>query len=63
MAAFPHSRSRFFKGMGRALDLGGVMSSRSPSRTPEEADWDALCRDWQTVGSDLRAAMRAYEAE
>ena len=63
MAAFPHSRSRFFQGMGRALDLGGVMSSRKPSRTPEEADWHALCRDWQTVGGDLRAAMRAFEAK
>ena len=63
MTTFLHSPSRFFRGMGRALDLGGVMSSYDPRRAPEEADWDALCRDWQAVGGDLRAAMRAFESE
>ena len=65
MTAFPHSRSHFFKGIGRAFDLGGVASSRrSSSRIPEEADGEALRRDWQTVGDDLRAAMRAvFEAK
>lgn len=63
MTAFPHSH--FFKGIGRALDLGGVASSRRfSSRIPEEADGEALWQDWQAVGGDLHAAMRAaFEAK
>lgn len=51
----------FLGGVGRAIDLGGVLSREAVKldKSPREADAKALASDFRIVGNDLRAAMNA----
>jgi hypothetical protein len=48
----------FIAGMGRAIDLGGTMTTFNLSDTPAEADERALLSDWIAVGNDMREAFK-----
>lgn len=51
----------FLGGVGRAIDLGGVLSRDAVKldRTPRDADARALASDFRVVGDDVRGAMNA----
>lgn len=55
----------FFTGMGRTIDLSGLLESSSYnfSATPKDADLWAIAQDWNAVGQDLRRAVKEAEAE
>ncbi len=59
MSDFLFGSPSFLTGLGRTMDLGGVLnrSSYNFSSTPEEADLRAIAHDWVAVGKDLRKAM------
>lgn len=54
----------FLTGLGRTIDLGGVLeqSSYNFSRAPQEADLRAILNDWWAVGLDLRKAVKEMKA-
>lgn len=49
----------FFGGMGRVIDLFGVLNTYRYYASTEEADLDAMRRDFATVGRDIRGAIKA----
>jgi len=49
----------FFGGMGRVIDLFGVLNVYRYFDNPVEADIDAMRRDFRTVGRDIRYAIEA----
>lgn len=51
----------FIEGLSRLLDLGSRPERYNESETPEGADYDALESDWQAVGNDMKASIKAYE--
>ena len=53
----------FLRGAASALDLGGTFVEYNISNTTTEADSRALRSDWQTVGADLRCAMKKVDAK
>lgn len=55
----------FLRGAARALDVGGVLGREAFrfSRTPADADQEALASDWQVVGQDLASAMQSLGLE
>ncbi len=46
----------FLTAMGSAIDIGSTLTEYNVSRTPEEADYFALCSDWDAVGIAIRKA-------
>ena len=50
----------FLTGLGRTIDLAGVLeqSSYNFSRNAKEADLRAILNDWWAVGEDLREAVK-----
>jgi hypothetical protein len=55
-------RRAFLRGAASAFDLrGNTMRQLRVHGTPEEYDAQAVARDWQVVGNDLRSAMSSYE--
>lgn len=52
----------FFKGMARVFDLFGTLDRYYIHKTEEEADSNALRRDWQIVGKDIFYAIKIYES-
>jgi len=57
------ARPSFLEGAARALDLGGVFDSYKDSATPSQVDTQVTLQDWMMVGTDLQAAISAYEQE
>jgi hypothetical protein len=53
----------FLEGMARVLDWGSTMVTYNESPTGEEADRRALLSDWQSVGDDIKAAIKLYAKE
>lgn len=54
----------FLRGVGSVLDISGSSHSSSfpEVKTPRPSSVsDALARDWQKVGQDMRSAMDQYE--
>lgn len=49
----------FVRGYARTFDLFGSI----PSFSYESSDSQALCKDWEAVGADLKAAIQKYEQE
>ena len=49
----------FVIGMGRAIDLFGNLNAYRYAPSAEQADSDAIRRDFEAIGRDLRAAMSA----
>ena len=52
----------FISGVGRVIDVGGVLTPRIPYQTPYEVDTLAALSDWTAVGMDIRHAMRSYSS-
>lgn len=52
----------FWIGSARILDLYGKLDKYNYSNTPNEADYNALKKDWEIIGKDLRNAIDKYES-
>lgn len=50
-------------GVAHLFDFEGNYNSYNLSRTPEEADANALYIDWLAIGATLTAAMSEYSAK
>lgn len=57
------ARPSFFEGMARVLDIGGTLNEYNNSSTPDQADYDALCADWRTVGEAIQTAATQFAQE
>lgn len=55
----------FVRGVGKAIDIGGVLSRESVliSSTPEEADARALASDFRAVKRTIAAAFASIAAD
>ena len=51
----------FSMGLAAVLDVGGTLVEYNSSRTPVEADRRAIRSDWETIGNDIRIAMRIVD--
>jgi hypothetical protein len=58
MTDFLFARPSILEGIGRNIDLFGILNTYNFSRTGEEADLKALRNDWQALYNDL---YKAYE--
>jgi hypothetical protein len=58
MTDYLFARPSILEGIGRNIDLFGVLNTYNFSRTGAEADLKALRNDWQVVYNDL---FKAYE--
>ena len=45
-------------GVGSILDTHNNIHIAEPAKNPSAADAEALRRDWQQVGNDMRSAMK-----
>lgn len=52
----------FFKGFARIFDLFGQFDKYYTHTTEEEADKNAISRDWKIVGNDILNALKTYES-
>ena len=50
-------------GIGRLLDLCGLMDDYNRSRTEQEADARSLYSDWRITGEDLLWALQTAKEE
>lgn len=50
----------FIEGMARITDFGVTLQMYNEHMTPEEADYNALLRDWKAVGNDINVAISSY---
>ena len=50
----------FFRGLGRAIDLGATRNVYNDSDSPAAADSKALRSDWVSVGKDLGTAVTGF---
>jgi hypothetical protein len=57
------ARPSFLEGMGRAIDLFGVMDDYNFSESGEEADRRAIAADWNAVYGDLNAAYEGLKCQ
>lgn len=53
----------FAEGMARVLDIGSTMQTYNESLSPEEADKEAIKKDWQIIGKDIKNSIHAYEQQ
>lgn len=51
----------FVRGIGRAVDLGGVSKDRK-GVSGQKNDLDALRKDWKEVGMYIRRSINLYDA-
>lgn len=58
MSDFLFALPSFLTGMGGAIDIGSTLTEYNVSLTPEEADYIALCSDWNAVGSAMYKATQ-----
>ena len=56
-ASLLYAEPSFFRGMGRAFDLGAVRNVYNDSPTPSAADMRAARSDWAAVGKDMKLAI------
>lgn len=54
------ARSSFSEGMARVLDIGGTMQVYNESVSSNQADAEALGRDWKMVGEDIKDSIDLY---
>lgn len=47
----------FLHGFARTLDIGATYTLYNISRTSEQADAEAIYRDWLAIGMDLQACI------
>jgi len=46
--------------MARIFDFNGFLQVYNVSRTPEDADFEAISNDWRVTGWDIKQAMDEY---
>ncbi len=59
-STFLFARPSFVEGVARVMDLGTTLQIYNESKTPEEADFKAMKKDWQAVGDDIVYAINKY---
>ncbi len=59
-ASLLYAEPSFFRGMGRAFDLGATRNVYNDSPTPSVADGRAARSDWAAVGKDMRSAIDKF---
>ena len=59
--SFLFAKPSLTSGAARLLDLGGTFPRYNRSRSPKEADVNALYSDWYSVGYDIADAMNEFE--
>jgi hypothetical protein len=63
MTDFLYARPSILEGIGRNVDLFGVLNNYNASRSNEEADRIALDSDWSAVYNDLYAAFNKTKCQ
>lgn len=68
MYKFLNSSSLFvypsvLKGMSRIMDMFGYLDQYNYKETEQEADLNALKRDWSIIGLDIKNTLEAYEQD
>jgi hypothetical protein len=58
MSDFLFALPGFFTGMGSAIDIGSTLMEYNASLSPNEADYIALCCDWNAVGVAMSEAVQ-----
>ena len=55
----------FLQGMGSVLDIAGTreLTNYNESRSPREADAQAMANDWYVVAGDMRVAANEVAEE
>jgi hypothetical protein len=56
MTDFLYARPSVLEGIGRNIDLFGVLNTYNTSRSGEEADSIAIASDWFAIYNDLYSA-------
>ena len=56
------NKPSFLKGVARTLDLFGKLDVYKYSANEQEADFNALKKDWEIVSEDLWNAIKKYES-
>jgi len=59
MSDFLFAQPSFLSGVGRIVDLAGVLDAYNSSETEAEADTRAARSDWLATGRDIVAAVDA----
>lgn len=54
------ARPSFTEGIARVLDLGVTLQDYNTSETPEDADFEAIKKDWSAVGEDIKESINEY---
>ncbi len=57
---FLFATPNFFRGFGRAIDLGSTRNIYNDSTSEKKADYKALKSDWYVTGKDIRKAIEQY---
>jgi hypothetical protein len=60
---FLFSNPSFIEGVARIFDFGNTLNEYNGCPSGEIADGIALHMDWETVGDNIRDAMRAHVKE
>jgi hypothetical protein len=60
---FLFARPSFLEGMGRTIDLFGVMDDYNYSETGKEADRKAIASDWNAIYGDLNSAYKGLSCQ
>jgi len=50
----------FIEGISRVLDLGGNLQAYNEASSSLKADKEAIGRDWQVVGEDIKQSIAIY---
>lgn len=51
----------FWRGVASAFNIPGHFTPKYYGRDPEQADYEALCSDWEAVGRDMEEAILHHE--
>ena len=55
------AKPSFLEGISRVLDLGNTLQDYNKSKGENDADYNAMKRDWQAVGKDIYDSINKYE--
>ena len=59
-STFLFAEPSVWEGVARAFDFGDTLTEFNSSNSPAQADFLALFNDWQTIGDDVRSAVKLY---
>ena len=54
------AKPSFFEGMARLFDIDSTLNIYNENNSPEEADFEALSSDWESVGDDIAKSIINY---